>query len=102
LSAAIRTRVGTRSAGIEGAADSGGEDPIGGSEMRGLGVGTAAMAVGTGVAGSGSSVGSGSAVTGFVYESSPPARSATPSAVRQAGTIRVRIRSRTAFIGAAW
>ena len=73
---------------------------MGGNEMRGDGVGIAAIAVGTGV--EGSSVGSGSAVTGFVYESSPPARSATPSAVRQAGTIRVRIRSRTAFIGAAW
>jgi hypothetical protein len=75
-----------------GLADGGALEAIGGSVMRGLGVGTAATAVGVGVAD-----GRGSAVTGFVNDSRPAARNATPRAVRSAGTIRERIRSRRAI-----
>jgi hypothetical protein len=64
--------------------------------MSGLGVATAAIGDGVAVV-----VGSGSAVAGFVYDSNPPASSATPMAVSKAGTIRVRIRSKKAAIGAA-
>ena len=63
--------------------------------MSGLGVATTATGEGVAVG-----VSAGSAVTGFVYVSRPPASNATPSAVRTAGTIRVRNRSRMA-IGAA-
>ena len=90
----MRTRVTARSAGM-GAADGGAPDPIGGSVMSGLGVGgTTASAVGPGVW-------TGSAVTGFVYDKSPRPRKATPSAVRMAGTIRVRIRSAKEPMGSA-
>jgi hypothetical protein len=98
----MRIRVATRSAGTVGLAEAGGADPIGGNVINGLGVATAAIGDGVGVGRGGAAESSGSAVTGFEIDRRPPARKATPSAVRQAGTILVRIRARTGFIGAAW
>ena len=65
--------------------------------MSGLGVATTA----SDGAGDADAVARGSAVTAFVNDSRPAASKATPRAVRQAGTIRVRIRSTKAAIGPA-
>ena len=66
--------------------------------MRGLGV---ALTTARGVA-DGAGVVSGSAATVVVSDRTPAARKVTPSAVRSAGTIRVRIRSARGPMGAAW
>ena len=100
LSAAMRTRVATRSGGNDGLACGGAPEPSGGSVMRGLGV---ALTTARGVAdGAGSGVVNGSAATVVVSDRTPAARKVTPSAVRSAGTIRVRMRSARGPMGAAW
>ena len=98
LSAAMRTRVATRSGGNDGLACGGAPEPSGGSVMRGLGV---ALTTARGVA-DGAGVVNGSAATVVVSDRTPAARKVTPSAVRSAGTIRVRMRSARGPMGAAW
>ncbi len=96
MSAAIRIRLATRSAGIDGMADGGPPDASGGSVIRGAAVASAvAVGLGDGVA-------SGTAATGSVKERRPTARNVTPSAVRMAGTILVRSQIRRSAMGAAW
>ena len=100
LSAATRTRVASavdrdRSGWRTGSASP--PDPSGGSVIRGLG-----RRVDDGCGRSVEGVTSGSAATGFVNDSSPAARNATPSAVSTAGAARVRIRCGRSSMGRAW
>ena len=91
----MRTRVATRSAGIVGASVGAALESRGGKVTSGLGVGREA-AVALGVGAGATTV---SAVTGLVNDRRPAARKVTPSAVRRAGTIRVRIRFANSAIG---
>ena len=85
----MRTRVATRSGGNDGLTGGGAPEPSGGSVMSGLGV---ALIAAPGLA-DGAGVVNGSAATVVVSDRTPAARKVTPSAVRSAGTIRVRMRS---------
>ena len=94
LSAAMRTRVATRSPEA-GTGVAGTPDAIGGRVISGRGVSsTVASGPAVGVA-------TGSAVTGVVNDRSPAARKVIPSAVRMAGMIRVRIQVARERIGRA-
>ena len=89
LRAAMRTRVATRPGGNDAMGGGGPPEPSGGSVISGLGVAEttySGLAVAAGV-------GTGSAATVVVRESTPAARNVTPSAVSSAGAIRVRMRS---------
>ena len=98
LSAAMRTRVATRPGGNDATGGGGPPEPSGGSVISGLGVAETAasgLAVAAGVV-------TGSAAAVVVRDSTPAARKVTPSAVRSAGAIRVRIRSARWRMGPAW